>query len=102
MDYNFAEWGLALGGQMRYIDSFPMSSGVYVGEVDSYTVLDLNLTYRLPLEQDLVLQVDASNVLDQAYQSFVRRAGGGPPRLRASGAALLARKKEVHSNERTS
>ena len=71
MDYNFAEWGLALGGQMRYIDSFPMSSGVYVGEVDSYTVLDLNLTYQLPLEQDLVLQVDASNVLDQAYQSFV-------------------------------
>ncbi len=71
MDYNFAEWGLALGGQMRYIDSFPMSSGVYVGEVDSYTVLDLNLTYRLPLEQDLVLQIDASNVLNQAYQSFV-------------------------------
>ena len=71
MDYNFAEWRLALGGQVRYIDSFPMSSGVYVGEVDSYTVLDLNLTYRLPLEQDLVFQVDASNVLDQAYQSFV-------------------------------
>ena len=71
MDYNFAEWGLALGGQMRYIDSFPMSSGVYVGAVDSYTVLDLNLTYRLPLEQDLVLQIDASNVLNQAYQSFV-------------------------------
>ena len=71
MDYNFAEWGLALGGQMRYIDSFPMSSGVYVGKVDSYTVLDLNLTYRLPIEQDLVLQIDASNVLNQAYQSFV-------------------------------
>ncbi|MYF91982.1 MAG: TonB-dependent receptor [Gemmatimonadetes bacterium] len=71
MDYNFAEWGLALGGQVRYIDSFPMNSGVYVGEVDSYTVLDLNLTYRLPLEQDLVLQVDASNALNQAYQSFV-------------------------------
>lgn len=71
MGYNFAEWGLALGGQMRYIDSFPMSSGIYVGEVDSYTVLDLNLTYQLPLERDLVLQIDASNVLNQAYQSFV-------------------------------
>ena len=71
MDYNFAEWGLALGGQVRYIGSFPMSSGVYVGAVDSYTVLDLNLTYQLPLAQDLVLRVDASNVLDQTYQSFV-------------------------------
>ncbi len=71
MGYDFAEWGLEVGGRVRYIDSFPMGSGVYVGDVDSYTVLDLNLTYQLPLEQDLVLRVDASNVLDQAYRSFV-------------------------------
>ncbi len=75
MGYDLVEWGLTLGGQLRYIDSFPMSSGVYVDEVNSCTVLDLNLTYQLPVEQDLVLQVDASNVLDQAYQSFV----GSPP-----------------------
>ena len=56
---------------MRYTDSFRMSSGVYAGLVDTYTVLDLNLTYQLPLEQELVLQVDASNVLDRPYQSFV-------------------------------
>lgn len=56
---------------MRYTDSFPMSSGVYAGTVESYTVLDLNLTYELPLEHDLVLQVDASNILDRPYQSFV-------------------------------
>ncbi len=69
--YNFAQLGLEVGGRVRYTGSFPMNSGVYVGEVDSYTVLDLNLTYQLPLEQDLVLQVDAGNVLNQAYRSFV-------------------------------
>ena len=56
---------------MRYIDSFPMQSGVYVGEVDAYTVLDLNLNYQLPLKQDLVLRVNASNVLNRPYRSFV-------------------------------
>ena len=71
MGYDLVRWGLTLGGQLRHIDSFPMSSGVYVGDVDAHTVLDLNLTYRLPLEQDLVLQIDAGNVLDQAYQAFV-------------------------------
>ena len=71
MGYDLARWGLTLGSQLRYIDSFPMSSGVYVGDVDSYTVLDLNLTYQLPLEQDLALQIDAGNVLGQAYQAFV-------------------------------
>ena len=79
-----------------------MSSGVYVGEVDSYTVLDLNLTYRLPLEQDLVFQVDASNVLDQAYQSFVGTPAVGRLVFGQGGVALLTIKREVNSNERTS
>ena len=47
-----------------------MNSGVFVGEVDSYTVLDLNLACRLPLEQELVLRVDASNMLGRGYQAF--------------------------------
>ena len=71
LDYDFADLGLTVGGRMRYTDAFRMSSGVYAGVVDTYTVLDLNLSCELPLEQDIVLQIDASNVLDQPYQSFV-------------------------------
>ena len=37
----------------------------------AYTVLDLNLNYQLPLKQDLVLRVNASNVLNRPYRSFV-------------------------------
>ena len=70
-DHDFGRWGLSAGGRVRHVGAFPMSSGVFVGEVDSYTVIDLNLAWRLPLEQDLVLLVDASNVLDREYQAFV-------------------------------
>ena len=70
-DYDFAQWGLSAGGRARYTGAFPMSSGVFVGKVDSYTVLDLNLAYRLPLEQDLVLRVEVSNLLGGTYQAFV-------------------------------
>ena len=70
-DYDFGRWELSAGGRARYTGAFPMNSGVFVGEVDSYTVLDLNLAYRLPLEQDLVLRVEVSNLLGGTYQAFV-------------------------------
>ncbi len=70
-NYDFGRWGLSAGGRVRYTGAFSMSSGVFVGEVDSYTVLGLNLAWRLPLEQDLVLRVEVSNVLGGAYQAFV-------------------------------
>ena len=69
--YDFSRWGLAVGGALRFTDSFPMHSGVYVGHVDAYTVLDLKLSYRLPVERDMVLHVDGSNVLNTRYQSFI-------------------------------
>ena len=45
--------GLRLGAQVRYSDSFRQSSGVYVGDVDAYSVLDLNVGYQLPIEQNM-------------------------------------------------
>ncbi|NKB71100.1 MAG: TonB-dependent receptor [Candidatus Latescibacteria bacterium] len=69
--YNFTDLGLELGGRVRYSDSFQLNSGVYVGEVESYNVVDLNLAYRLPTEQDLVLRLDVANVLDNSHREFV-------------------------------
>ena len=57
--------------KVGYNDSFRMDSGVYAGEVDSYTVLDLDLVYRLPVEPDLSLRVDLGNVLNNEHQEFV-------------------------------
>ena len=62
---------MTVGARVRYSDSFTMQSGVFEGEVDSYTLLDVSASYDLPLEQDLQLQVEIDNVLDNAHEEFV-------------------------------
>ena len=65
--YNFDELGLQAGGRVRYNGDFRFNSGAYVGDVDAYSVLDLNASYRLP--QNMVLRVEASNVLNNGYKA---------------------------------
>ncbi len=55
----------------RYIDGFPVASGVYIGAVDSYAVFDLNVGYTFPGRSGLSLQLDISNIFDDNYQPFV-------------------------------
>ena len=65
---------LTISGKLSYRDGFPMLSGVYIGDVDAYTVLDLNAAYQLPLSNDqfkITWNVEASNVLNQEYRSFI-------------------------------
>ena len=62
-------WNGAVRG--RYVDGFPVASGLYVGSVDSYVVFDLNVGYRFPGRSGLTLQLDMQNVLNDDYTSFV-------------------------------
>lgn len=74
LSYKFPNTALKVGGKVRYRGEFPMNSGVYVGSVGSYTVVDLNAAYELPLSDDrmkVTFSVEAGNVLDKGYQSFV-------------------------------
>jgi len=73
---------LNLEGRVRYTDGFPASSGVYEGTacivsdpnalpcVDSYTLLDLSVGYRLPRFPGASVQLSVQNLLDEEYQSF--------------------------------
>jgi iron complex outermembrane receptor protein len=61
--------GLSAGVRGRYVDAFPVASGVYVGDVENYTVFDLNVGYKIP-GTSLSAQLDISNLLDDEYQSF--------------------------------
>ena len=70
-NYEFSQWGLQLGGRLRYNGAFPMQSGVFAGDVDSYKVVDLNLVYQLPVAQDLAFQVEVDNILDEEHREFV-------------------------------
>jgi outer membrane receptor for ferrienterochelin and colicins len=63
--------GISLAARIRYSDSFAMNSGVYVGTVDSYTVLDLNAAYRVPGYRGFIVSVTVNNFTDNLHQEFI-------------------------------
>jgi len=68
----YREPGGGLSGAVRgrFVDGFPVASGVYTGEVDSYTVFDLNVGYMFG-DTGFGAQLDITNIFDSDYQSFV-------------------------------
>lgn len=68
--YNFDQPQLTLGAQWRYVGAFRQESGVFVGDVDSYSLLDLNASYRLPFGP-MRLGVDVSNALNTKHRTFI-------------------------------
>jgi iron complex outermembrane receptor protein len=65
------QWRLRAGAQVRHNGAYPMASGVYEGEVEAYTLLDLNLVYKLPVQRELSLILNADNVLNNKHREFV-------------------------------
>ncbi len=59
---------LNLGARMRYRGDFEMADGVYVGDVESHTVVDVSAAYEF---SRVTLSVEASNLLNKEYQAFV-------------------------------
>lgn len=87
LDYDNDDTGLFGQVRARYNDAFPVNSGVYIGTaclngpdapvnplqescVESYTLFDLNLGYRLPMVQGATLNVLVNNLLDEEYRPF--------------------------------
>lgn len=68
--YTFDQPQLTLGAQWRYVGAFRQESGVFVGDVDSYSLLDLNASYRLPFGP-MRLGVDVSNALNTKHRTFI-------------------------------
>lgn len=63
--------GLTLNSLLRFVDGFPMNSGVYVGDVESYRILDLGLMWRPARVPGASLNVQAQNIFDEEQQQFV-------------------------------
>lgn len=83
VEYRIPQSGFAAELRGRYIEGFPMKSGVYDGEVHTYTLFDLSLNYRLPFASNTRLTLSAWNLLDYKHREFV-----GAPIL---GRLMLAR-----------
>jgi iron complex outermembrane receptor protein len=72
--YRNEQKGWTAGVTGRALDGFLVDSGFYTGEVDAYTVLDLNIGYRLIQVPRMVLSLDATNVFDHRHQEYVGAA----------------------------
>ena len=63
--------GLTFQGRLRMTDGFPMNSGVYIGEIGAYEVIDASVGYELPFRRGTRLSVTANNVLNNLHREFV-------------------------------
>ncbi|MCY4573469.1 MAG: TonB-dependent receptor [Gemmatimonadetes bacterium] len=63
--------GYTLGARMRFNAGFPMNSGVYLGEVEGYQVIDASLGYRLPFQPAAHVSLTANNILNNMHNEFV-------------------------------
>ncbi|MDT8435626.1 MAG: TonB-dependent receptor [Gemmatimonadota bacterium] len=70
LTYREPQSGFNAGVRGRYVDAFPVESGVFEGDVEEYAVFDVNVGYRIPGNREISVQLDISNVLDDEYQSF--------------------------------
>jgi len=55
----------------RYVEGFPMKSGVYAGEVQTYALCDVNLSYALPFASGTRFSLSALNLFDHQHREFV-------------------------------
>jgi len=75
--------GLGFDGRARFTAGFPVNSGVYQGDIDSYTVFDANVSYQLPFYPGATAGLTVNNLLDNVHREFI-----GAPQL---GRLLLLR-----------
>ncbi len=71
IQYTNNNLGLGVGIRARFVQGFPVRSGVYVGEVESYYTVDLNAGYDIPLGPKPRLSVTVQNLMNYKHQQFV-------------------------------
>ncbi len=74
--------GLSLTVSGRYIDGFRMISGQYIGDVESYFLVDLGIGYRLG--RALRADLNVANVTNNLHREFI-----GAPKVGRVGALRL-------------
>jgi iron complex outermembrane receptor protein len=63
--------GFTIDLRGRYNGPFRMNSGAFIGQIDSYTLLDLSAAYRFPFAQNTVLSLNIQNVFDDRHREFI-------------------------------
>lgn len=63
--------GYTLQARGRFNAGFPMNSGVYLGDVDGYQVIDASIGYQVPFQTGMHVSLSANNILDNMHREFV-------------------------------
>ena len=71
LNYRNMNAGFNSNLRLRFVDSFPANSGIFIGTVDRYTILDLNATYTLPFFDNTRLNLTVQNLLNNKHREFV-------------------------------
>ena len=71
VQYFNTDLGLGVGLQTRFVAGFPVRSGVYVGDIESYYTVDLNAGYKIPIGPRPRLSFTVQNLLDRRHQQFI-------------------------------
>jgi outer membrane receptor protein involved in Fe transport len=53
------------------MDGFPQATGVFVGDVPGYTLLDATVGYRVPRLRGATVTLSATNVLDRRHRELI-------------------------------
>ncbi len=83
--YRSERLGLTVEARGRYVESFPVKTGVYVsndavGEscsasanvcLEDYTLMDLNVSYALPMSRSTVLSLTGTNILNKKHIQMI-------------------------------
>ncbi len=70
-NYRNPRTGLSVELRGRYVDRFPMNSGVFVGVVDSYALMDANVSYALPFSRSTEVALAGTNLFDERHVEFI-------------------------------
>lgn len=71
VQYVNTDLGFGVGLRTRFVAGFPVRSGVYVGELESYYTIDLNAGYALPIAPRPRLSLTVQNLLNRQHQQFI-------------------------------
>lgn len=71
LNYTNQKIGFLGNLRLRFVDSFPVNSGIFVGKVNKYAVLDLNASYTLPFSAHTRITLNIQNLTNNKHREFV-------------------------------
>ena len=71
MQYKYPHHGFHAQVRFRWVDGFPVNSGVFIGDVESFGLLDINSGIDLGTATGARLTLTIQNLLDNEHREFI-------------------------------